>query len=514
VTAAGRRSVWILADQCHPESAHLRGCSPESTDVLFVVALDKLRAAPWHRQRLHLILATMRRFSIELADAGYRVDWRVASSMAAGVDAHIAAFAPEQLRVMRSSNRAGASLIARLAQRHGDLIDVVPDDRFLCSAEEFCAWADAHQRRDGSLLMEDFYRWQRRRLGILVDADGEPEGGVWNLDHENRLPPPRDGGTWPESPRSAPDAIDAEIAAFIDDVDGLTLTGAPWDGTWATDRAGALARVHHFIAHGLEGFGPYEDAIVSHHWHLNHSLISPYLNLGLLHPRDVVDAVLEAHRRGALPMNSVEGFIRQIIGWREYIHGVYWWRGADYASENFLDATDPLPPAFRGEPTDMNCVHHVAQWVHDYGWTHHIPRLMVLANLATLAGVDPAELLGWMHASFVDGADWVMVPNVIGMGTYADGGAMSTKPYVSGGNYISKMTDFCRGCAFDRSARVGDTACPFTTLYWDFLDRHRERLAGNHRMGRMYANLNRLGDIDEIRTRAVQVRSRLASGTL
>jgi deoxyribodipyrimidine photolyase-related protein len=162
----------------------------------------------------------------------------------------------------------------------------------------------------------------------------------------------------------------------------------------------------------------------------------------------------------------------------------------------------------------MNCVHHVAQWVHDYGWTHHIPRLMVLANLATLAGVDPAELLGWMHASFVDGADWVMVPNVIGMGTYADGGAMSTKPYVSGGNYISKMTDFCRGCTFDRSARVGDTACPFTTLYWDFLDRHRERLAGNHRMGRMYANLNRLGDIEEIRTRAVQVRSRLASGTL
>ncbi|MGA0971696.1 MAG: cryptochrome/photolyase family protein, partial [Ilumatobacteraceae bacterium] len=170
MTATGRRSVWILADQCHPELAHLRGTSPDETDVLFVVALDKLRAAPWHRQRLHLILTTMRRFAVELTGVGYRVDWRVASSMAAGVDAHIAAFAPERLRVMQSSNRAGASLIDRLAQRHGDRIDVVPDDRFLCSVEEFCAWAAANQRRDGSLLMEDFYRWQRRRLGILVDA--------------------------------------------------------------------------------------------------------------------------------------------------------------------------------------------------------------------------------------------------------------------------------------------------------------------------------------------------------
>lgn len=504
----------MFADQCNAASAHLAEATPETTTVLFVVALDKMRSAPWHRQRLHLILATMWRFADELRHAGFDVDWRVASSMAAGVEAHLRDHQPSVLRVMRPSNRAGVAVLERLVARHGDIIEVVPDDRFLCSADEFIAWADAHRRRDGSVLMEDFYRWQRRRLGILVDADGAPEGGTWNLDHENRLPPPRDGGTWPDTVRTPLDDVDTQVEAFIDGIDGLTLTGAAWDGTWATDRAGARERLHHFIDTALVGFGPYEDAVVSHHWHLNHSLISPYLNLGVLHPRDVVDAVMEARATTDLPLNSVEGFLRQVIGWREYIHGIYWWRDAEYVESNHLEATDPLPPAFCGGPTEMNCVAHTAQWVHDYGWTHHIPRLMVLANLATLAGVNPRELLGWMHASFIDGADWVMVPNVIGMGTYADGGMMSTKPYVSGGNYISKMTDFCRGCHFDRSARTGERACPFTTLYWDFLDRHREQLASNHRMGRMYANLGRLADLDEVRSRAVEVRTRLASGTL
>ena len=240
-------------------------------------------------------------------------------------------------------------------------------------------------------------------------------------------------------------------------------------------------------------------------------MLSPYLNVGLLHPDEVVAAVLAATD---VPMNSREGFVRQMIGWREYVHGIYWWLGVDYAASNFFEAEDALPPSFTGAPTQMRCVSHVAQWVSDDAWTHHIPRLMVLANLATLAGTAPEAMVQWMWANFIDGAEWVMVPNLIGMGLYADGGQMSTKPYVSGGNYISKMTDFCRGCRFDKSARTGDDACPFTTLYWDFLDRHRDRLRPNHRMARVYANLDRLADLDDIRTRAVEVRRRLSAGTL
>jgi deoxyribodipyrimidine photolyase-related protein len=509
--ATATRTVWVLADQLDVRLAHLAGADPATTTVLMIVSRAKVRSAPWHRQRLHLILTAMRRFALDLEARGFTVDWRVADDMTTGLEGHLAGFAPSSVTVMEPMNRTGQRLMERLAERHP--IEIVRSDQFLCHRDEFATWADSHVRRDGSVLLEDFYRWQRRRLDILMEPDGEPVGGRWNLDHDNRLPPPADGGAWPDAPVDPLDEVDAEIAALIDAI-APDVVGAPPDGTWATSRAGALARLDHFGAHALSGFGPYEDAIVSHHWHLNHSMLSPYLNLGMLHPSEVVDAVVAAGRERDLPLNSIEGFVRQMIGWREYVHGVYWWRGAEYATANHFGDTGRLPPAFTGASTDMNCVAHTASWVHDHGWTHHIPRLMVLANLATLAGVEPAAMVRWMWASFVDGAEWVMVPNVIGMGMYADGGSMSTKPYVAGGNYMSKMTDFCRGCAFDRSARTGDRACPFTTLYWDFLDRHRDRLGRNNRLAQPYANLRRLADVEEVRARAVTVRSALSAGTL
>ena len=509
--ATATRTVWVLADQLDARLAHLADADPATTTVVMIVSRAKVRSAPWHRQRLHLILTAMRRFALDLEAAGFTVDWRTADDMTSGLSAHIAEHAPERITVMEPMNRTGQRLMERLAAVHP--IDIVRSDQFLCHRDDFATWADAHVRRDGSVLLEDFYRWQRRRLDVLIEPDGEPVGGKWNLDHDNRLPPPADGGAWPTVTIDPFDDVDAEIAALIDDI-APGVVGAPPDGTWATSRAGALARLEHFVEHALAGFGPYEDAIVSHHWHLNHSLLSPYLNLGLLHPREVVDAVVSAHRDRELPLNSVEGFVRQVIGWREYVHGIYWWRGDDYPNANHFGDTGALPPAFTGAPTAMNCVAHIARWVHDHGWTHHIPRLMVLANLATLAGVEPAAMVRWMRASFVDGAEWVMVPNVIGMGMYADGGSMSTKPYVAGGNYMSKMTDFCRGCAFDRSARTGDRACPFTTLYWDFLDRHQAVLGRNNRLAQPYANLRRLADVDDVRARAVTVRRALEAGTL
>jgi deoxyribodipyrimidine photolyase-related protein len=285
--------------------------------------------------------------------------------------------------------------------------------------------------------------------------------------------------------------------------------------TWATTRAGALKQLDYFIENSLKGFGPYEDAITKENWALHHSLLSPYLNNGLLHAREVIAAVLKAFEAGEGPIESVEAFVRQVIGWREYINGMYWFLGEDYRNENQLGANRPLLPLFRdSSKTKMNCVGSVVADVEARSWTHHIPRLMVLSNLALTTGVNPQEFLDWMREQFIDAADWVMVPNIIGMATHADGGKLMTKPYASGGAYLNKMTDHCKGCFYDSKKRTGDDACPFTTLYWDFLDRHKDAFKKNHRMFQQMSGLNRLSDLPEVRERASVVLRGLDAGQI
>jgi deoxyribodipyrimidine photolyase-related protein len=250
-------------------------------------------------------------------------------------------------------------------------------------------------------------------------------------------------------------------------------------------------------------------------WKMAHSVLASSMNIGLLHPGEIVAAAETAYRRGEAPLSSVEGFIRQVIGWREYVWGVYWLWMPEYRVSNALAATRRVPPAFTGDATtEMACVANAVRHVDDHGYAHHIERLMVLGNLALTAGVDPAAMTAWMHASFVDGADWVMLPNVIGMALFADGGRMATKPYASGGAYINKMSDSCKGCRFDPKARIGPTACPYTTLYWDFLARNAETLAPNHRMARQLAAMRNLRDLPAVRERAAEVLQRLDAGTL
>jgi deoxyribodipyrimidine photolyase-related protein len=501
-------TVWVLGDQLNRGLAHLREADPAATRVLLVLSRGKLRSRRWHRQRAHLIVTAMRRFAVELEEAGFAVDWREAETFRHGFRAHVDEHDPGTVRAMEPANLAGRRLLEDLG------VELVRSDQFLCHYDDFAAWADQHERPDGSLVMEDFYRWQRRRLDVLMDGD-EPTGGRWNLDHENREPPPADGGEWPDAVTSRLDELDREVMDQLDAMEGVELFGAPPDGTWATSRRRALARLDRFVDEVLPGFGPYEDAVVSHHWHLNHSLLSHALNLGLLHPREVVERAEAAYREGRAPLASVEGLVRQVIGWREFVWGVYWRWMPGYADANELGYDRPLPPALTGEAaTGMSCVRQVVGWVDRHAYAHHIPRLMVLANLATLAGVRPAEVTDWMWRSFVDGAEWVMVPNVVGMGMYADGGRMSTKPYVSGGNYLSRMTDLCDDCRFSPRRRTGEDACPFTTLYWDYLARHQDRLRGNHRLARPYATLDRLSDLDAVRERAAEVLERLDAGTL
>ncbi|MFM7093557.1 MAG: cryptochrome/photolyase family protein, partial [Actinomycetota bacterium] len=307
------------------------------------------------------------------------------------------------------------------------------------------------------------------------------------------------------------DDIDRQV---IDDISGHAGTGALPVGWWATTRDGAVRRLDHFIENLLPQFGPHEDAMLSDNWHLAHSLLSPYLNNGLLMPDEVVRAAERAYREGRAGIASVEGFVRQIIGWREYVWGLYWMWMPAYRDENALGADLDLPPAFATGITSMNCVGKVVEGINERSWAHHIQRLMILGNLALTAGVEPRQFTDWMSRVFVDAAEWVMIPNVVGMALFADGGRMATKPYASGGAYIDKMSDYCKGCRYDRKKRTGDDACPFTTLYWDFLDRHSATFGRNPRIATQVRAAQKLTDIAEVRVRAREVKALLREGLL
>ena len=494
------RTVWVLGDQLNRRLGALASAQPGHDRVLLVESRAKLGSKPWHRQRAHLVITAMRRFAEELRDEGFDVDHRTAGSLRAGLDAHRRAYAPDEVVAMEPASWDGLAMLRDAG------VTLVRSDQFLCHYDDFAAWAG--DRR--TTKMEDFYRWQRRRLGYLMDGD-EPVGGRWNFDADNRRPPPPHGTVaWPAPLVDPLDDVDRAVLADLP----ATCVGADPDGTWATTRSGALARLDHVVEHVLPLFGPYEDAMTTMSWHLAHTVLSPYLNIGLLLPGEVCDAVQDAFDAGHLPIASAEGFVRQVIGWREYVWGVYWrWMPA-YRGANELGAERPLPPVYRGAPTEMRCVATCLAGVHERGWNHHIQRLMVLGNLSLLAGVDPWQLTEWMWASFVDGAEWVMLPNVIGMSQHADGGRMATKPYAAGGNYIDKMSDYCGACRYDRRRRTGDDACPFTTLYWDFLARHQERFVRNPRVAQQVRAAQRLGDLDAVRARAREVLELLDAGRL
>ena len=492
-------TVWVFGDQLNRRIGALAEADPSTHRVLLVESEHKISSKAWHRQRLHFYLASMRRFASALAAEGFEVDYRYASTMTAGFQSHIAKYRPLEVVATEPNSVAARTLLERLGVR------TLRSDQFLCHPDDFARFADGRK----SFKMEDFYRWQRKRLNIMVDGD-EPVGGAWNFDAENRLPPPKNR-TWPDPPTDELDALDQDVIAALPD----SAWGAPPSGLWATSREGALRRLDHFIEHLLVDFGPYEDAMLHDDWHLAHSVLSPYLNNGLLLPGEVVGRVVERFHRGDIPINSAEGFVRQVIGWREFIWNVYWREMPQIRAANHLAAHRDLPPMFT-DPTksDMRCMSRVLNDIHDRAWVHHIPRLMILGNFALTAGIHPWQFTEWMWRSFVDAAEWVMVPNVIGMSLYADGGKVATKPYASGGAYIDRMSDFCSSCRYDRKARVGDNACPYTTLYWDFLLRHQESFVRNPRIATQVRAAQKLSDTDAVMARAVVVLDGVDAGSV
>lgn len=504
--ASAQQAVLVSFDQLSLTHGALATADPQHDHVVMVESASMLRSRTWHAQRIYFLLSAAAHFTAELHNRGYTVSYIQADTFTAGVQQ----FRTENPGVVIRSTTPTSHSMHTLLNKLG--IELTPNDLFLTTPEEFTEWARGYK----SLTMEYFYRWQRKRLNILMSA-GEPEGGQWNFDADNRLPPPRSKKgqpphVWPTPPHFEFDSIDRSVA---DRLSHFQTWGEKPDGTWATTREGALTVLQHFVQESLGDFGPYEDAMPTDTWTVNHSLLSPYLNIGLLHPSEVIDAALSRYKQGGIPLSSIEGFIRQVIGWREYINGVYWLFDADYRVNNQLHAQRNLLPLFTDSTrTTMNCMSSVVADVEKRAWTHHIPRLMLLANLALLTDIEPQQMLDWMRNSFIDAADWVMVPNVIGMGMHADGGRMMTKPYAAGGAYISRMSNYCGTCIYDPKKRTGSDACPFTTLYWDFLDRNREHFANNHRMGQQIRGLDRLSDLPEVRVRAREVISGLEAGTI
>ena len=495
-----KRIIYVPHDLLNKNFGALKLADKKYDLIVLIESARTLSDKNWHSQRLQFIISSARHFAQELTADGYQVIYHQAKTTVDG------------LKEIAKENKVEKILTTsptgykRLASLNELSIEFVDNDFFLTTAAEFKEWADSQK----SFKMESFYRKQRVKFNLLMKGN-DPLGGEWNYDHENRNPVPRDYQAH-DLAEFEFDEIDKEVA---NQVAKLDTWGNYENKYWATTRKQALLRLNEFIKYNFKDFGAYEDAMPVNSWSVNHSVISPYLNNGLLHPMEVVKTAIKAFEKGEIPLASCEGFIRQIIGWREYVNGMYWYLGEQYRNENQLAAKRKLLPLFEDSTkTKMNCVSSIVSDIEERAWTHHIPRLMVLSNLANLIGVSPTEFLDWMRRVFVDATDWVMVPNVIGMGLHADGGKMMTKPYVSGGAYISKMGQYCKGCKYDPKVRTGEDACPFTLLYWNYLDQHEDRFKKNHRMFQQINCLKRLKDLDEVRLQAKRYLELLSKGEI
>jgi deoxyribodipyrimidine photolyase-related protein len=503
VIAQTSKAVLLLNDHLNRKYGALKNADPKTHQILFIESERMLTTRTWHIQRLFFLMSARDHFLQELRDEGFTVTFIQSANTEAGINQFRKSNPGVEIEVTEPSSHQQYEQLQKLE------LTFIPNDFFLTSRPLFQQWAVAQK----SLIMENFYRAQRVRLNILMEGS-DPVGGRWNYDADNRLPPPKGEHSWPAYLEHPRDEIDKSVLADIK-ARALPVFGEDPDSTWGTTRLAALRQMKHFFDTAFAEFGAYEDAMTPQSWAVNHSLLSPYLNIGLLHAEEVVEAAIARYEKGGIPLASAEGFIRQVIGWREYINGLYWHFGDLYRHQNALAANRPLLPLFTdSKKTQMACVSEQVQDIEERAWVHHIPRLMVLSNLALITGTSPQEFLDWMRRAFIDSADWVMVPNVIGMSLHADGGRLATKPYASGGSYISKMGGYCKGCAFDPKKRIGDDACPFTTLYWDFLDRNQERFAKIHRMGQQLAGLKRLSDLSELRQRAREVLDLLSRGEL
>jgi deoxyribodipyrimidine photolyase-related protein len=470
----------VLGDQLTPEIAALKAADKARDLVVMAEVMGEGTSVPHHPQKIALILAAMRKFAAGLQAEG----WRLAYSRlddpenSQSIQGELLRRASETGAVEMLATKPGEWRLVRALQDLPLGVTLLEDDRFLCSEAEFAAWAAGRKQ----LRMEWFYRDMRRKTGLLMEG-GVPAGGQWNFDHDNRKPAKPDL-LRPKPLDVAPDPVVAEVLDLVEE--RFSHFGRPRPFRWATDRAGALVVLEDFVTHRLPRFGEEQDAMLEGEAFLSHSLLSPYLNLGLLSPMEVCRAAEDAWKAGRVPIAAAEGFIRQIIGWREYVRGIWALQGPEYLERNALGHSRGLPAVYWGGATRMACMQAAVGQTRDLAYAHHIQRLMVTGNFALLAGVNPALVHEWYLSVYIDAFEWVEAPNTIGMSQFADAGLLGSKPYVSSGAYIDRMSDYCSGCAYRVKEKTGEKACPFNLLYWHFLDRHRERFRSNPRMAQMY----------------------------
>ena len=474
----------VLGDQLTRGLSSLRDYVPGDTVLMMEVA-EEATYVKHHKQKLVLIFSAMRHFAEELRHHGFTVDYvrlddpANTGSFTSEVERAITRHKPSRIVVTEPSEWRVLEMM-----KSWDA-EVLSDDRFFATPASFAVWANGRKQ----LRMEFFYRDMRRLSGLLMEGD-DPVGGQWNFDHDNRKALPKNL-TPPNRRRFDPDPVTREVidmvaGRFPDHFGDLEPFG------WAVTRTDALEALDHFISVCLPSFGDYQDAMKQGDAFLYHSVISPYLNIGLLTPREICDRAQDAWSRGGAPLNAVEGFIRQILGWREYVRGLYWLKMPAYADSNFLGASRPLPGFYWTGKTEMNCMAQAIGDTRRHAYAHHIQRLMVTGNFALLAGLDPAEVEQWYLLVYADAFEWVELPNTHGMALFADGGVMASKPYAASGAYIDRMSDYCAGCRFKPEVKLGPKACPFNYLYWDFLIRNEAKLKANPRMGMPYRTLAKM----------------------
>jgi deoxyribodipyrimidine photolyase-related protein len=483
---------WIFGDQLGPH--FLDGPDQQ---VVLIESKQVFARRHFHRQKAHLVLSAMRHRALELGD---RCRY-IRSDSYAPVIREIVDQA--EVSVCHPTSRAALELVQRLP------VEVLDTRGFVTTFAEFHTWVASRGKR--RLLLEDFYRQSRRDHDLLMDGV-EPAGSVWNYDHDNRQPPPKSGRLdvaepwWPVE-----DDIDEQVREDLDrwERDGqVSFLGQDGPRRFAVTHDETQAAVRHFLTERLSAFGTYEDAMLANDPWMAHSLLSAPINLGLIDPLVVAQQAEQAYRDGHVPIAAAEGFIRQIIGWRDYVWHLYWQQPADYRHRNALGADTDLPTWFadlRAQDVTARCLSETLRDVDEHAWVHHIPRLMILGNFALQQGWSPGQVSDWFHRAFIDGYDWVMVPNVVGMSQHADNGIIATKPYAAGGAYINRMSDYCGSCSYNPRHRTGDDACPFTTGYWAFLQRHREQFTANPRMTRAVSGLDRLSDIEALVRRHEQL---------
>ena len=481
----------LLGDQLNPLHSWFRHVRPEVVYVLMEVR-SETDYVLHHAQKVLGIFAAMRAFAQQLKADGHRVRYvsidepSNRQDMMANLDALVTHYGAGSVEYQAPDEWRLDKALRDWADRSAVAVNMVDSEHFFTQRD------DAQQVFAGKKqwLMESFYRQQRRRHKILLSADGQPEGGRWNFDADNRK-------AWPGDPAAPPDrrpCHDHSELWHIIVSSGVKTLGDPQATAfrWPLNRAEALEQLDHFIALALPHFGDYQDALSQRNWRLFHSLLSFALNTKMLNPREVVMRAETAWREGHVPLHAAEGFIRQILGWREYVRGLYWAQMPGYTASNRLSHTRPLPDWFWNGNTGMACVASALKQSLEQAYAHHIQRLMVIGNFALLAGLDPIELHQWYLGIYIDAFEWVEAPNTLGMSQWADGGLLATKPYVSSAAYLRRMGDHCEGCRYDPKARTSENACPFNALYWNFFDRHRLHFQANPRLGVVYHQLNRM----------------------